>query len=114
MHMWMIICLKTNVTTILQLHIKIRVLHYLCNVIGFFSAPSNVLLEDNRLKFCILMRLPYGMSGSYKLNLKKTCELILTLYCFADDNNRPFLTSRSPGTNDYINAVYVDVSTFAC
>ncbi|KAI0221423.1 hypothetical protein LSAT2_027240 [Lamellibrachia satsuma] len=25
-----------------------------------------------------------------------------------DDNNRPYLTSRCPGTNDYINAVYVD------
>ena len=60
------------------------------------------------------MRPPYIISGSYKLDLKKTCELILTLYYLADDNNRPILTSRSPGTNDYVNAVYVDVSTFAC
>ena len=27
-----------------------------------------------------------------------------------DDKNRPFLSTKSPGTNDYINAVFVDVS----
>ena len=65
---------------------------------------KSVALEIHILSNCILKKNKVvGIFAS-----------ILRFCWLADDNNRPYLTSRCPGTNDYINAVYVDVSRFGC
>jgi len=40
------------------------------------------------------------------------CDSVLTKHCFTADRHRPYLMTRVQGTNDYINAVFLDVSTF--
>ena len=75
-----------------------------------FFTIINILYYSVILQNHSNLLLKYSHFNNFLSRICNMSGFILVLIFFTDDKHRPYLTSRVEGTNDYINAIFLDVS----